>query len=250
MDESDRRAEYLNRDAKKRFAAWKNMTSSSMWTAMHWEKQEKEPMIMKRPSTAPPAQFGLKYTPKTEIPAKINWLMDAVHELQSQMQHSNMNLSQQNVLIDNLTDIVERMQQKQETQNGSTEEEEEQTTADVLVLEEENTEEIEQIEKVRSMIKEAMTSPVKPQKIKSRKNSKRGEVKKGPVVVDKRIAIPTFVVADVAEIKMKKKLKPTQPKGKRKSKTRKERMNRKKNKSNKPVTPKVLKTIPMSKLQS
>ena len=235
MDESERRKEYLNRDCQKRFAAWKNTTTTSMWTALHWEKMEKVPVYSKsrRPSTAPPTQFGLKFTPKTEIPTKVDFLMDAVQELQSQMEQCNMNLSQQNVLIDNLTDIVERLQNTTDKQQSLKSSDQEERTEDVLEEQEnsqqtQNTEEgsgleQEQMEKVRSMIKEAMSSPMKSKPNKSRK------------------AIPSYVVVDPAENKMKKKIKPTIPKRKRKSKTRKERLNRR-NKIAKPVIPKVLKS--------
>lgn len=122
MDE-DQRLEYLHRDSVKKYSGWKNY-SPNVWTALHWNpngNRNSDPTGLNvnnmdaakrrsnRPSTAPPVQFGLRFNSKNEIPQKVNYLMETVEDLQFQIQHFEKNLSQQNVLIENLTDVVEKL---------------------------------------------------------------------------------------------------------------------------------------------
>ena len=255
MDENQK-LEYLNRNSIKKYSGWKNY-SPNVWTALHWNPKINQNGMRKsdptgvnvdlgdndgalcrsnRPQTAPPVQFGLNFNAKNEIPQKVNYLMETIQDLQFQIQHFQKNLSQQNELIENLTDVVERLTTQNNQNRINNPENDESGNEDKQSDEECKENNDDKIKKSKK------SSPKKIAKVifskqKKNKNRKKNNVHQIIGNKGKGKIIPTYFAVDAKELK-NNKVKPEASKDKKDKKDR----NKAKANKNKPITPRVVKS--------
>lgn len=271
MDDNQK-LEYLNRNSIKKYSGWKNY-SPNVWTALHWNpkiQRNSDPTGLinndddmdndidgalaraNRPSTAPPTRFGLKFNSKNEVPQKVNYLMDTVQDLQFQIQQFKKNLSQQNELIESLTDVVEKLSVRDRDRNNA-ENDVELNGDDEIV----NDQDVDKENKMNDDKKSKKSSPRKVPKVivSSRKNKKNKKseqkLKKEAVKINKDNIIPTYFAVDQKDL-TNEKFKPEPPKVKKDkkkiNKAARNRLNRNKAKNtNKPITPRVVKSNKIKK---
>eukprot|EP01084_Bolivina_argentea_P038860 71837_1 len=221
--DKDERLKYLNRNTVKKYGGWKNH-SKNVYSILHWENNDSLQTTsskilpiertMKRPSTAPPIRFGAE---------SVDFLIDTVQNLQCQVK-------QQNILIENLTDVVDKLSIQPKHI----------ITEDLSDKENDNI-----INTQPKTSKSNLSSPRK--KINNPTNNNKDNTNKTPIVIDQNTIINSYFAVNSEDIAKQRNPSPKDKKCKQKRQRRKspikkkQSLNKKKMK-NKSITPRVVKS--------